>query len=690
MPFRCLSVTSPERSMRARILPGCSSLERGSREAEIGFEPRTFWPVNSSSNPCATTPSNVQTARNFKQFENYTHLQINLVFMRDSTEEFSASLISLYLCNVLLIGLLKIRRQPTTASVLFGAHQVASVPGFPSTLCSTLCSTQTSETHPISQRNRLRVKQGNDAKLAHQNTLICELVWFCERLTWNPAESPVCDVSRQPNVLNQVASCFSRYDIRDIAIHVYACNALFTKLLKIRRKPTTGFALLRAHQSSLLFCVIRKGVWLRYPTLSLRLKGLTHKAVGGRRVLFGDPDSSIRLKSLTHEAVGECRVFFCDPVWSRRLNSLTCSAAWGWPNPRAQGIRHYCLIPDAAAHSRRLLSSTGIFGFKSISTVLDNALAVTHRCFHNYGHAGRLGETPYCFHTPVAENSTTLPPDRLLPRLPVVRSLAAVGLAAPLWPSWHGCTLWNEVPASVVCGITAALKPDHHVKVAALGRDEAQGGIPFAGPQWERESFIHLETTHKVAENSSTANDRFRPSWGSSGRRSLRVSVSLMIYLNPNCTVFEKCTHLRINLVFTGDSIESLVYDILQLNVLHTGRLQQPSARIHLIVIGSNRNWSVISSHQAALVCDTPAWTTWQYPIPRAWQLGAEKVLELNHFLTDRYNSANFLTGRSLGSNPTSASRLLLSRLRQLGSTPVLALPSGGMAARHRKDFADN
>ncbi|KER20104.1 LOW QUALITY PROTEIN: hypothetical protein T265_15393 [Opisthorchis viverrini] len=36
-------------------------------------------------------------------------------------------------------------------------------------------------------------------------------------------------------------------------------------------------------------------------------------------------------------------------------------------------------------------------------------------------------------------------------------------------------------------------------------------------------------------------------------------------------------------------------------------------------------------------------------------------------------------------SNPTSASRLPLSRLGQPGSIPALVLPSGGMAARHRK-----
>ncbi|KAG5446285.1 hypothetical protein CSKR_110326 [Clonorchis sinensis] len=59
---------------------------------------------------------------------------------------------------------------------------------------------------------------------------------------------------------------------------------------------------------------------------------------------------------------------------------------------------------------------------------------------------------------------------------------------------------------------------------------------------------------HQVAENSSTDHDRFRPSWGSSGRRSPRVSVNLMFYLNPNWTVFEKYTHLHINLVFARDS----------------------------------------------------------------------------------------------------------------------------------------
>ncbi|KER21794.1 hypothetical protein T265_09954 [Opisthorchis viverrini] len=53
--------------------------------------------------------------------------------------------------------------------------------------------------------------------LISEHTLICKLIWFFDRLTWNPAESLVCDV--QLNVLHQAASCFSRYDIRDITIH---------------------------------------------------------------------------------------------------------------------------------------------------------------------------------------------------------------------------------------------------------------------------------------------------------------------------------------------------------------------------------------------------------------------------------------------------------------------------------------
>ncbi|KER24509.1 hypothetical protein T265_07826 [Opisthorchis viverrini] len=41
-PFRCLAAMPQEGVTRAGILPGCSSLDKGSQEAEVGFEPRTF------------------------------------------------------------------------------------------------------------------------------------------------------------------------------------------------------------------------------------------------------------------------------------------------------------------------------------------------------------------------------------------------------------------------------------------------------------------------------------------------------------------------------------------------------------------------------------------------------------------------------------------------------------------------
>ncbi|KER21875.1 hypothetical protein T265_14994, partial [Opisthorchis viverrini] len=68
------------------------------------------------------------------------------------------------------------------------------------------------------------------------------------------------------------------------------------------------------------------------------------------------------------------------------------------------------------------------------------------------------------------------------------------------------------------------------------------------------------ETTHKVAENSSTTHDWFR-------------------LLGAHQATFEKYTNLQINLVLMGNSTESLVYDVLQLNVLHTSHLMIQLAR---------------------------------------------------------------------------------------------------------------
>ncbi|KER20534.1 hypothetical protein T265_15296, partial [Opisthorchis viverrini] len=62
----------------------------------------------------------------------------------------------------------------------------------------------------------------------------------------------------------------------------------------------------------------------------------------------------------------------------------------------------------------------------------------------------------------------------------------------------------------------------------------------------------HQLKNPEVAENSSTAHYRFRPSWGSSGRRSPHVSANFMFYLKPNLTKLAKYTHLRTNFADTS------------------------------------------------------------------------------------------------------------------------------------------
>ncbi|KAG5452531.1 hypothetical protein CSKR_103330 [Clonorchis sinensis] len=64
----------------------------------------------------------------------------------------------------------------------------------------------------------------------------------------------------------------------------------------------------------------------------------------------------------------------------------------------------------------------------------------------------------------------------------------------------------------------------------------------------------------------------------------------------------------------------------------------------------------------------------------------AERVgFEPRTFRWLKWLEREFTDRKVRGSNPTSASRLLLSRLGQPGGIPALLFPPGGMAARHRK-----
>ncbi|KAG5441132.1 hypothetical protein CSKR_102768, partial [Clonorchis sinensis] len=81
--------------------------------------------------------------------------------------------------------------------------------------------------------------------------------------------------------------------------------------------------------------------------------------------------------------------------------------------------------------------------------------------------------------------------------------------------------------------------------------------------------------------------------------------------------------------------------------------------------------WNVISAYTS------PTEVPWaEIRAIRPLSMGARWRKWLEPEFTDR---------KVHGSNPTSASRLPLSRLGQPGSIPALLLPSGGMAARHQK-----
>ncbi|KER27249.1 hypothetical protein T265_05653 [Opisthorchis viverrini] len=63
--------------------------------------------------------------------------------------------------------------------------------------------------------------------------------------------------------------------------------------------------------------------------------------------------------------------------------------------------------------------------------------------------------------------------------------------------------------------------------------------------------------------------------------------------------------------------------------------------------------------------------------------LDGDLILDPARRLGVELNKREFTDRKVRGSNPTSASRLLLSRLGQPGSIPALVQPSGGMAIRN-------
>ncbi|KER30003.1 hypothetical protein T265_03483 [Opisthorchis viverrini] len=141
----------------------------------------------------------------------------------------------------------------------------------------------------------------------------------------------------------------------------------------------------------------------------------------------------------------------------------------------------------------------------------------------------------------------------------------------------------------------------------------------------------------------------------------LRQPGSIQALVLPSCGifagphVFEKHTHLQIDLVFTRDSTESLVYDTLQLKVLHISRfmIQKLLTRLLKTLRQPKTSFAPLGAYQE-----------------ERWLKGY---------------SAGLLIGRSVVRIQPLHLDFSCPGLQQPGSTPSLVLPSGGMAARHRK-----
>ncbi|KER22618.1 hypothetical protein T265_09324 [Opisthorchis viverrini] len=110
-PIRRLAPMLPEGCTRAGILPGCLSLDRGSQEAEVEFEPQVFRSLNSCSNHLGHLAPTLWSP--------YKMLQLDCLQTRTATL------------------LLKILRQPTTGSALLETQEVGILREFSSTPCST-------------------------------------------------------------------------------------------------------------------------------------------------------------------------------------------------------------------------------------------------------------------------------------------------------------------------------------------------------------------------------------------------------------------------------------------------------------------------------------------------------------------------------------------------------------------------
>ncbi|KAG5449207.1 hypothetical protein CSKR_104692 [Clonorchis sinensis] len=258
-------------------------------------------------------------------------------------------------------------------------------------------------------------------------TLICKSICFSERLTWNPAESLVCDVSRRLNVLHQAVSCFSCHNIQDIVMHV-AENSPTTH---DRFRPSWG---LKTPQKKRFSWVPVCRYWHSYfSTKSL----FDHSLPVSTMNVVLRKELSEEVGGLAYEAREQPSATCGFTRRSRELRAPSCSLAVSKDflaslsasdlGDMQWSVDHIGKVRQTALNATSLALFTFFACFIHVLTTTKRQ----HRCLHESGHAGHLTKITYCLRAPIGEDSRTSFASHLMRSL-VVRSIAAIGLTPPV------------------------------------------------------------------------------------------------------------------------------------------------------------------------------------------------------------------------------------------------------------------
>ncbi|KAG5442809.1 hypothetical protein CSKR_112272 [Clonorchis sinensis] len=215
-----------------------------------------------------------------------------------------------------------------------------------------------------------------------------------------------------------------------------------------------------------------------------------------------------------------------------------------------------------------------------------------------------------------------------------------------------------------------------------LSREAFDGGLSAVPTSAQR--ITSATERPKVAENSSTAMTGFSLFGAHQVGGSPRVSVDLMFCLNPNRTKLAKSIHLHTNSVLRETHLEPNRNPRCCCDTFVFKSYKNLLPGISTVPVGAHSPTEYqrcqINPSQQEFVdvagCKLTRIIFIEMEKGSFKKIGARWLKWLEREFTDR---------KVRGSNLTSASRLPLSRHGQPSSVPALVLPSGGMAARHRK-----